>query len=85
MRGRMAVFEVLEMSSELEQVILDNPVDSKLLSVARSQGMLSLREDAMLKAFAGTIPFSEINTLSSLLLAGDDTGTQLEQDKTLTN
>ena len=80
LRGRMAVFEVLEMSTELERVILDNPVDSRLLGVARSQGMMSLREDAMLKAFAGTVPFSEINTLSTLLLAGDEGQGRLEQD-----
>ena len=33
--------------------------------------MLTMQEDAMVKAFQKTIPFSEVNTLSSLLLAGD--------------
>ena len=72
MRGRMAVFEVLEMTSNLEKIILDNPVDSKLWAAARSQGMLTIKEDAIQKAFAKKIPFSEVNTLSSLLLAGDE-------------
>ena len=75
MRGRMAVFEALEMSSEMESIILDNPVNSRLWASARSQGMLTMREDAMMKAFDKLIPFSEVNTLSSLLLSGDeDTG-----------
>jgi len=73
LRGRMAVFEVLEMSSEIERIVLDNPVDSKLWTAARSQGMLTMQEDAMMKAFDKLIPFSEVNTLSSILLAGDDT------------
>lgn len=81
MRGRMAVFEVLEMTSELEKIILDNPVDSKLWAAARGQGMLTIREDALLKAFAGKIPFSEINTLSSLMLAGDDEAKAPAQEK----
>ncbi len=72
MRGRMAVFEVLEMSSEVEKVVLDSPVESRLWSAARGQGMLTMREDAALKAFAKQIPFSEVNGLSSLLLAGDE-------------
>lgn len=72
LRGRMAVFEVLEMSSELEHIILDNPVDSKLWAAARKQGMLTMREDATMKAFEKKIPFSEVETLSTLMLAGDE-------------
>jgi type IV pilus assembly protein PilB len=72
LRGRMAVFEVLEMSSEIERIILDNPVDSKIWAAARKQGMLTMREDAIVKAFDKRTPFSEVNTLSSLMLAGDE-------------
>lgn len=64
LRGRMAVFEVLEMSNELERITLDNPVESKLWGAARAQGMFTMREDAALKAFKGSIPFSEVNTLA---------------------
>lgn len=72
LRGRAAVFEVLEMSAEIEKIILTNPVDSQLWAAARQQGMLTMREDAMLKAFERKVPFSEMNTLSPLLLASDD-------------
>lgn len=67
MRGRMAVFEALEMNAELERVILKNPVDSELWRVARNQGMLTMREDAMLKSFSKLVPYSEVETLSTLL------------------
>ena len=69
LRGRMAVFEALEMSKEIERITLDNPVDSRIWAAARAQGMLTMQEDAMIKAFEKKIPFSEINTLSSLMLA----------------
>ncbi len=69
LRGRRAVFEILEMSSEIEKIILENPVDSRLWTAAREQGMLTMREDAIMKCVAGTVPFSEVNALSSLLLA----------------
>jgi len=73
LRGRMAVFEVLEMSSAIEKIVLDNPVDSKLWAAARAQGMLTMQEDAMIKAFDKKTPFSEVNTLSTLLQSGGDT------------
>src|SRR3989344_6257581 len=77
LRGRMAVFEVLEMSKEIEEIILDNPVESKLWNAARAQGMLTMREDAAQKAFQGSIPFSEVNALSNV--ASDDV--PLEEEK----
>jgi len=71
LRGRMAVFELMEMSQPMERVVLESPVDSKIWDVARAQGMLTMREDAIMKAFDKKVPFSEINSLSSILLAGD--------------
>ncbi len=70
--GRMAVFEVLEMSPAIEKVILDDPVESRIWEAARTEGMLTMAEDAMLKAFDKRIPFSDINTLTTLFLAGDE-------------
>ncbi len=61
--GRVAVIEVLEMDKDIEAVILKNPVETELYQVARAKGMLSMKEDAILKAFQRIIPFEEINTL----------------------
>jgi type IV pilus assembly protein PilB len=72
LRGRMAVFEVLEMSSELEKIILNDPIESKLWATARAEGMITMREDAMVKAFSKLVPFSEVNTLSTVMLESAD-------------
>jgi type IV pilus assembly protein PilB len=72
LRGRMAVFEVLEMSGTIEKIILTNPVESQVWTAARAEGMLTMREDAIMKAFARQIPFSEVNTLSPLMLAAEE-------------
>jgi type IV pilus assembly protein PilB len=61
--GRVAVIEVLEMDKNIESVILKNPVEAELYKVARAKGMLSMKEDAILKAFQRIVPFEEINTL----------------------
>ena len=81
LRGRMAVFEAMEMSPEIERIILDNPVESKIWESARGQGMLTMREDAIIKAFQKKIPYSEVNTLSTLLLDLDNDGPKPEKEK----
>jgi type IV pilus assembly protein PilB len=62
-RGRTAVFEILRMNKEIEEVILKEPVEEKIYAAARAGGMLTMREDAIMKALAGEISFEEINTL----------------------
>lgn len=80
LRGRMAVFEVLEMSRDIERIILDNPAESRIWDAARASGMLTMREDALMKAFGKLVPYSEVNTLSKLL-AGDAEAAEKEPKK----
>lgn len=61
--GRIAVMEVLEMNKQIEAVLLKNPTEIELTKVARQNGMLTMKEDAILKAFKRVIPFEEVNTL----------------------
>jgi type IV pilus assembly protein PilB len=72
-RGRTAVFEILRMNKELEEVVLKDPVDEKIHAAARACGMLTMREDAIVKALNGEIPFEEVNTLGGELFQGEDT------------
>lgn len=62
-RGRTGVFEILRMNKELEQTVLTSPVEEKIYAVARAGGMLTMRDDAIVKALTGVIPFEEISTL----------------------
>ncbi len=61
--GRSAVVEILEMDKELESIILTDPNEIEIEKYVRSKGMLTIKEDAMLKAFKGEIPFSEVGML----------------------
>lgn len=62
-RGRTNVMEILEMNKEIENMILKSPTELEIYKVARSQGMITLKEDAFLKAFKRIIPFEEVNSL----------------------
>ena len=59
-KGRIAVFEMFKVDKEMQSVIIKNPINSEIYKVARKNGMLLMREDAMLKAMSGTIPFREV-------------------------
>jgi type IV pilus assembly protein PilB len=59
-RGRMAVFEMFAMDKDIEKIILENPVESAVFRAARAKGMLTMKEDAMIKAFNKVIPFEEV-------------------------
>ncbi|GMQ95247.1 MAG: type IV-A pilus assembly ATPase PilB [Patescibacteria group bacterium] len=61
--GRTPVFEILQVDSGIEGVILRNPVEPEIWKAARKNGMLTLKEDAIGKAFNGIISFGEVNTL----------------------
>ena len=71
-RGRTAVMEILEMNEELEHVILTNPVDEEIQRVARSTGMLTMKEDGIIKSSQRIIPFEEVNTLGGELLVDEE-------------
>lgn len=62
-RGRIAAMEVLEMDKELEQLVLKNPSEIEITKMARAKGMLTMKEDGMIKALKGEIPFEEVMAL----------------------
>ncbi len=62
-KGRIAVYEMFNMNKEIEQVILKNPVESAVFDAARRNGLITMKEDAMIKAMKKIIPFEEINDL----------------------
>lgn len=62
-RGRMAVFEMFEMTKELQKMILTDPTEGSMWPIVRAQGMFTMKEDAIIKALEKKIPFEEINKL----------------------
>ncbi len=62
-RGRTAVFEVFKMDKDIESAILKSPTELEISRLLRQKGMLTMKEDAMIKAFQKIIPFEEVNKL----------------------
>lgn len=61
--GRTAVFEVLDVNERVEEVILDGADETDIKEAALENGMISMRQDALMKAFEGKVPFEEVSKL----------------------
>ncbi len=62
-KGRIAVFEMFNIDKELQRLILEKPNEQDLYAHLRSKGMITMREDAILKSLRGEIPFQDVYTL----------------------
>ena len=66
-KGRLGIFEVLEMTKNLENIILTNLSVSVVIEEARHQGMLTLREDGLIKVLEGKIGLEELDEVAGSL------------------
>ncbi len=62
-QGRVAVGEIFEMDKQIEAAVLKGANDAELYKVLRAKGMITMKEDAILKSMQQIIPFEEVNTL----------------------
>jgi type II secretory ATPase GspE/PulE/Tfp pilus assembly ATPase PilB-like protein len=58
--GRIGIFEVLEMTKNLEEIILKEPSESKIEEEAKRQGMITMRQDGILKVLKGITTIEEV-------------------------
>lgn len=59
-RGQLVISEVLVNDSALQEAILNSAPTPKLFELARAQGMLTMREDGILKAMKGLTTLDEV-------------------------
>ncbi|MDD5098639.1 MAG: GspE/PulE family protein [Candidatus Pacebacteria bacterium] len=59
-KGRVGVFEILKMTSDLEKIIVENPKEEAIMQVIKRQGMITMRQDAITKCIQGMISFEEV-------------------------
>lgn len=58
-KGRMGIFEVLYKTSSLESLILTKPSEQDIMKESRKQGMITIKEDGLIKMFNGLISLDE--------------------------
>ena len=60
LKGRLGIFEVLEVGDEIRSIILDNPTETAIYTAARKNGFITMKEDAIIKGLGGSIPLTEV-------------------------
>jgi type II secretory ATPase GspE/PulE/Tfp pilus assembly ATPase PilB-like protein len=64
-RGRTAVTEVLEVTEEMQELILNNASEEDIFTMARKNGFVTIIEDAIIKALNHEIPYEEMNVFGT--------------------
>lgn len=59
-KGRIAIYELMQMSGAIKEAILKGATQAELRSMARSQGMKTLRRSALLKLKKGLTTIEEV-------------------------
>ena len=62
--GRTAIHELLDLSDQIREMILDRKPASEIKKVALESGMTSLRDSALKKVLAGETSLREINKVT---------------------
>jgi type IV pilus assembly protein PilB len=65
-KGRMGVYEVFEVTEEIQEMIIKRSTSSEIQRKAQEQGMVTMREDGYLKALAGMTTIAEVNRVAAL-------------------
>jgi len=60
MKGRVAIYEVMPISTEIRDLILRNATTNEILDAACSQGMKTLRQNALQKVIDGVTTVEEV-------------------------
>ena len=64
-KGRMGLYEVFEISEEIQDLILKRSTSAEIQRKAEEQGMITMRQDGYLKALQGKTTLAEINRVAA--------------------
>lgn len=59
-KGRIGIYEVLVMTKEMEKIILTEPSEYKIAEEAENQGMLTMKQDGIIKVLEGIVSYEEV-------------------------
>ena len=64
-KGRVAVMEALEVDDEISALILNGGSEEDIYQVARKNGFMSMKEDAIIKGLQHVIPYEEVSVFGT--------------------
>jgi len=64
--GRIGIFEAIKTNEAIEKIIPENPSEREIKKVARAQGILSMRQDGIVKILNGITSLEEVQSVVDL-------------------
>ena len=64
-QGRAGLYEVMEVTEEIQQLIIKRATSNEVQKVAMSQGMITMKQDGYLKALTGITTIEEVNRVAA--------------------
>ena len=64
--GRMGLYEVFQITEQIQDLILKRSTSAMIQQIAMAQGMVTMRQDGYLKALAGLTTLLEVNRVASV-------------------
>lgn len=65
-RGRIGIFECIQMDANIEKIIMENPTEREIKALANKQRTLDMREDGLVKILQGVTDFAEVGSVVDL-------------------
>ncbi|MDD3006566.1 MAG: type II/IV secretion system protein [Candidatus Pacebacteria bacterium] len=65
--GRLGIYEIFSMSTNIEKIILANVSTGDMLAAARAEGMISMGEDGILKMIQGVTSVEEVHRVTGIM------------------
>ncbi len=66
-KGRIGIFEAIKTDEEIEKIIPENPSEREIKKIAHNQGILSMRQDGLVKILTGITSLKEVMNVVTLL------------------
>ncbi|HSW37402.1 MAG TPA: ATPase, T2SS/T4P/T4SS family [Candidatus Saccharimonadales bacterium] len=64
-KGRMGLYEVFEVTEEIQALIMKQSTSTQIQNQAQKQGMVTMRQDGYLKALDGRTTLAEVNRVAA--------------------
>jgi len=84
-RGRLGVYEMLEATDAIRNAVLEGAGETVIANMARKNGMMTLKEDAIIKAMQHKIPFEEIAQIGGAMEVGVEDEERAEESPVVTD
>ena len=65
-KGRIGIFEAIKTDEAIEKIMPENPSEREIKKVARAQGILSMRQDGIVKILNGITSIEEVQSVVDL-------------------